>query len=293
MKRNGTLIIGLPGTSLSHQDKTWITHPDVAGIILFKHNIESKSQIQEYCDAIRQLRQDIFICVDQEGGRVQRFKDGFTLIPPMGTLGKLYHQDPSAAKDQSRIYGEIIAKELQEIGVDFSFAPVLDLDYGISSIIGDRAFNADPHVVSELASSFIDGFHVFGMTTCGKHFPGHGYVAPDSHIADPVDDRPLNIILKTDIVPYIKLNNKLDAIMTSHILFPQVDNEIVSYSSRWLKDILRNDLGYTGLIISDDLVMHAAAKLPPIERVHKALNAGCDMVLYCQDYEGIAQILAS
>jgi beta-N-acetylhexosaminidase len=291
MTRNGTLIIGIPGISLSHQDKSWIKHPDVAGIILFKHNVESKSQIAALCESIRHVRQDIFICVDQEGGRVQRFKDGFTLIPPMGTLGQLYSDDAQAAVNQARVYGEIIAKELQEVGVDFSFAPVLDLDYGVSSIIGDRAFAQDPLIVSELAGSFIDGFHVYDMTVCGKHFPGHGYVAPDSHIADPVDDRSLDDILNNDMIPNIQLNNKLDAIMTAHILFPQIDSEIVSYSSMWLKNILRDNLGYQGLIISDDLVMHAAAKLAPKERVRKALAAGCDMVLYCQDYEGIAEIL--
>lgn len=292
MKYNGLLIIGLPGTTLSHQDKSWIKNRDVAGIILFKHNFESKQQIHLLCQDIKNVRQDIFICVDQEGGRVQRFKEGFSIIPPMGELGELYSQDPATAIGQARVYAELIAKDLKEIGVDFSFAPVLDLNYGKSQIIGDRAFDSDPLIVSELAGSFIDGFHDYDMIACGKHFPGHGYVTPDSHVADPVDDRPLSEIYENDLIPYIKLCDKLDAIMTAHILFPQVDSEIVSYSSVWNRDILRGQLGYQGIIISDDLVMHAAAKMSPKERVQKALDAGCDMVLYCQDYEGIEELLS-
>lgn len=292
MKNSGTLIIGLPGTSLSHQDKSWLKHSDIAGVILFKHNIESKKQIEQYCHDIKKYRNDIFICVDQEGGRVQRFKDDFTVIPPMGNLGALYEEEQDAALSLARQYGEIIAIELQEVGVDFSFAPVLDLDYGNSKIIGDRAFHADPLIVTKLANNFIDGLHAHDMRACGKHFPGHGYVAPDSHLEDPVDNRELGEVMSSDILPYVKLSNKLDALMTAHIAFPKIDSEIVSYSSRWLKEILRHQLGYTGLVISDDLVMHAAAKVTPKERVKKALNAGCDMVLYCQDYAGIESILS-
>ena len=287
----GTLIIGLPGTSLSQQDKSWIANPAVAGIILFKHNFESKSQIASYCDAIREVREELFICVDHEGGRVQRFKEGFTEIPPMGSLGKLYASDPEGACEQAREFGETIADELLDVGIDFTFAPVLDLDYGKSQIIGDRSFHQDPQVVSELASSFVEGLHVHDMIACGKHFPGHGFVTPDSHVADPIDERTLDEIMNSDMLPFQTLVNQLDAIMTAHILFPKVDNEIVSYSSIWLNDILRNQLGYEGLIISDDLVMHAAAKLSPGDRVHKALDAGCDLILYCQDYEGINQLL--
>lgn len=292
MNMNGTLIIGLPGTELTHQTKKWLKNPKIAGVIIFKHNIESKYQIASFCDSIREIRDDIFICVDQEGGRVQRLREGFTEIPPMGTLGQLYRIDPLSAISEAKSYGEIIATELKHIGIDFSFAPVLDIDYGVSAIIGDRAFSNDPTIVVKLAGSFIDGFHEHGMTACGKHFPGHGFVAPDSHIADPVDPRPLSEIMDNDIIPYLDLNQKLDAIMTAHILFPAVDSEIVSYSSVWLKDILRGDLNYQGLIISDDLVMHAAAKMSPIDRVTKALDAGCDMVLYCQDFEGIHEILS-
>jgi beta-N-acetylhexosaminidase len=209
----------------------------------------------------------------------------------MGTLGKIYLNDPEVALEQARGYGEIIAKELLEVGVDFTFAPVLDLDYGKSKIIGDRAFSDDPHIVAALAGSFIDGLHAQDMAACGKHFPGHGFVAPDSHIADPIDPRTLEELMESDLLPYKMLVNELDAIMTAHILFPEVDSEIVSYSPFWLKTILRQELGYEGLIISDDLVMHAAAKQAPIERVNKALNAGCDYVLYCQDYAGIQEIL--
>jgi beta-N-acetylhexosaminidase len=291
MTETGTLIIGLPGTTLSPQDKQWISHPAVAGIILFTHNFESKSQIQSYNDAIREVREDVFICVDHEGGRVQRFRPGFTEIPPMGTLGIRYKTHPDEALKTAKEYGEIIANELLEVGVDFTFAPVLDLDYGKSSVIGNRAFDADPEVVSALAGSFIAGLHAHDMAVCGKHFPGHGFVTPDSHVADPVDPRSLEDIMNSDIIPYKRLVNELDSLMTAHILFPEVDSEIVSYSSFWLKTILRQELGYEGLIISDDLVMHAAAKQAPIDRVHKALNAGCDYVLYCQDYQGIQSIL--
>jgi beta-N-acetylhexosaminidase len=291
MTQTGTLIIGLPGTSLNAKTKNWVSHSDVAGIILFKHNFESKQQLRLLVQSIRDLRDDIFICVDHEGGRVQRFREGFTEIPPMGTFGQLYKHDKLSALQQARDCGETIAKELREVGLDFSFAPVLDLDYGKSEIIGDRAFHADAEIVSELAGSFIDGLHVHGMIACGKHFPGHGFVVPDSHVEDPVDTRPLKDLLNADMVPYEKLASKLDAVMTAHILFPDVDTEIVSYSPFWLKNILREKLGYQGMIISDDLVMHAAAKLPPQERVRKALDAGCDYILYCQDYDGIEVIL--
>jgi beta-N-acetylhexosaminidase len=293
MNYSGHLIIGLPGTELSHQDKSWIKHPAVAGIILFKHNFESKKQIKTLCESIRKVRSSIFICVDHEGGRVQRFKEEFTEIPPMGTLGQLYSVDQGAALAQAKAYGDIIASELRDVGVDFSFAPVLDLDYRKSAIIGDRAFDSDPEIVAALAGSFIEGLHAQGSIACGKHFPGHGYVTPDSHVADPVDDRPLEALLSNDMLPYILLSDNLDALMTAHILFPEIDNEIVSYSSHWLKTILRDQLGYKGLIISDDLVMHAAAKDAPMDRVQRALHAGCDLVLYCQDYEGIQLILDS
>lgn len=291
MIKAGTLIIGLPGTILSAQDKSWLSHAAVGGIILFKHNFENKSQIRHYIQSIRDERDDIFICVDHEGGRVQRFHEGFTLIPPMGSLGVLYQHDRLSALKQARECGELIARELREVGIDFSFAPVLDLDYGKSTIIGDRAFHADPEIVTALAKNFIEGLHAHDMIACGKHFPGHGFVVPDSHVADPIDNRSLDELLQADLIPYQELTSGLDAIMTAHILFPQIDSEIVSYSSLWLKTILREKLGYQGMIISDDLVMHAAAKLPPVERVSKALDAGCDYVLYCQDYPGIESLL--
>lgn len=291
MIETGPLIIGLPGITLSNQDKKWVSHPAVGGIILFKHNFESTKQIAEFTASIRAVRDNVFICVDHEGGRVQRFHEGFTKIPPMGSLGLTYAHDKPQALENAYGLGQIIANELLSVGIDFTFAPVLDLDYGNSTIIGDRAFHADPRVVADLADSFIDGLHEQGMPVCGKHFPGHGYVAPDSHVADPVDNRTLEQLMNADILPYSLLNNKLDAIMTAHILFPEIDPEIVTYSSYWLKTILREELGYEGMIISDDLVMHAAAKIPPSQRVHNAIDAGCDYVLYCQDYEGIDQIL--
>lgn len=291
MTQPGSLIIGLPGTELSKQDKAWINHPAVAGIILFSHNIQNKAQITAFNDSIRETRDEIFICVDQEGGRVQRFREGFSEIPPMGTLGKTFEKDPELAIKTAFEYGETIAKELLEVGVDFTFAPVLDLDFGHSSVIGNRAFHSDPEIVAKLAASFIEGLHEHDMAVCGKHFPGHGFVTPDSHVADPVDTRTLEELMEQDLLPYKILVDELDCLMTAHILFPEVDNEIVSYSPFWLKTILRQELGYEGLIISDDLVMHAAAKMAPIERVSKALAAGCDMVLYCQDYAGISEIL--
>lgn len=291
MKHEKSLIIGLPGKTLTNHEKQWLLHPAVAGVILFSHNYESKDQLKTLTEAIHHQRHDLFICVDHEGGRVQRFKEGFTAIPPMGTLGELYQEDRELALNQAEVYGEIIATELHSVGVDFSFAPVLDLDYHKSDIIGNRAFSSDPLVVSKLARCFIQGLHNHGSTSCGKHFPGHGFVVPDSHIADPIDTRSLSEIWDKDLVPYRELIHDLDAIMTAHICFPEVDQEIVSYSSVWIKEILRGRLGYQGLIISDDLVMHAAGKQPPLERVYKALDAGCDMVLYCQDYDGIEAIL--
>lgn len=284
MKQTGPLIIDLPGTVLSKREKAWVSHPVVAGIILFKHNFESKSQLHELIAEIRKLRNDLFICVDHEGGRVQRFKSGFTEIPPMASLGVAYNKDPNGALEQAREYGGVIAKELSEVGIDFSFAPVLDIDYGRSNVIGHRAFHPEPEVVARLAGALVDGLHQHGMIACGKHFPGHGYVEHDSHVADPVDTRNLNEIMDTDILPYTKLSHHLDAVMTAHIKFPDIDDEIVSYSKIWLKDILREKMGYEGIIISDDLAMHAAGSANPIQKIKRALDAGCDLVPYCQNY---------
>ena len=295
MPQHAPLIIDVAGTSLSDVDRERLAHPLVGGIVLFARNWQDRAQLTRLCRAIKKLRGDLLICVDHEGGRVQRFKtDGFTHLPPMRALGDMWMNDRGSGEGRGAMQatnaatacGYVLGAELRSCGVDLSFTPVLDLDFGESSVIGDRAFARDPRVVSLLAKSLLHGLLQSGMANCGKHFPGHGFVRADSHTAIPVDRRSLKAILAEDGAPYGWLGASLTSVMPAHVIYPRVDARAAGFSSKWLNDILRGELGFTGAIFSDDLSM-AGARLIDGHSVSytdaalAALNAGCDMVLLC------------
>ncbi|AKJ31151.1 beta-N-acetylhexosaminidase [Caldimonas brevitalea] len=280
---HAAVVLDIAGTRLDDDDRRRLQHPLTGGLILFARNWESRQQLTELCAEIKSIRPDVLICVDHEGGRVQRFKtDGFTHLPPMRALGELWMQDALLATDAATACGYILAAELRACGVDFSFTPVLDLDHGPSGVIGDRAFHRDARVVTMLAKSVMQGLLLAGMQACGKHFPGHGYVAADSHVDVPVDKRSLKDILADDAKPYEWLSTSLAAVMPAHVIYPKVDAQPAGFSDRWLQDILRTRLGFTGVIFSDDLSMQGATVAgTPVEGAIAALNAGCDLVLLC------------
>jgi beta-N-acetylhexosaminidase len=287
MTQHAPLIIDVAGLTLSNADKRRLKHPLVGGIILFARNWQNREQLGALCREIKQIRQDLLICVDHEGGRVQRFKtDGFTHLPTMRTLGELWMKDAMKATNAATACGYVLASELRSCGVDFSFAPVLDLDFGESSVIGDRSFHRDPRVAALLAKSLMHGLLQSGMANCGKHFPGHGFVKADSHTDIPFDKRSLKAILSDDAAPYNWLSSSLTSVMPAHVIYPKVDNRPAGFSSKWLGDILRGQCGFTGAIFSDDLSMEAARlidnkKVSYTQAAVTALNAGCDMVLLC------------
>ena len=287
MTQHAPLIIDVAGLTLTKQDRQRLKHPLVGGIILFARNWQDRAQLSSLCADIKQVRKDLLICVDHEGGRVQRFKtDGFTHLPTMRTLGDLWMKDAMKATNAATACGYILASELRACGVDFSFTPVLDLDFGESSVIGDRSFHRDPRVAALLAKSLMHGLLQSGMANCGKHFPGHGFVKADSHTDIPLDKRSLKALLADDAAPYNWLSSSLTSVMPAHVIYPKVDSRPAGFSSKWLGDILRGQCGFTGAIFSDDLSMEAA-RLIDGQRVSytqaavTALNAGCDMVLLC------------
>lgn len=281
------VVLDIEGLSLNAADRERLQHPLTGGLILFARNWANRLQLTELCSEIKSIRPDVLICVDHEGGRVQRFRsDGFTHLPTMRSLGELWMRDPLTATDAATATGYVLAAELRACGVDLSFTPVLDLDFGSSSVIGDRAFHRDARVVTLLAKSLMHGLLLAGMGNCGKHFPGHGYVAADSHVAVPVDKRGLQPILKDDAKPYEWLSTSLGGVMPAHVVYPKVDALPAGFSRRWLQDILRQQLGFQGAIFSDDLSMEGARRLAGSELTYSeaaatALNAGCDMVLLC------------
>ncbi|WP_213959534.1 beta-N-acetylhexosaminidase [Variovorax sp. dw_954] len=286
------LIIDVAGTELTAADRRRLADPLVGGIIHFARNWESRAQLTALNAEIRKIRPDMLICVDHEGGRVQRFRtDGFTRLPSMRTLGERWMQDPMDATRAATACGWVLASELRACGVDFSFTPVLDLDHGESSVIGDRSFHRDPRVASLLAKSLMQGLLQAGMANCGKHFPGHGFVKADSHVAMPVDRRSLKAILADDARPYDWLSNTLTAVMPAHVIYPKVDARPAGFSSKWLGDILRTRLGFGGAVFSDDLSMEAArwidgALLSYGDAALAALGAGCDLALLCNQSVG-------
>lgn len=285
----GPLMIDVVGTSLDDADRARLLHPLVGGVILFSRNYQSPEQLGALCDEIHALRSPALpIAVDHEGGRVQRFRSGFTHLPAMRMLGELFERDPARARQAARGVGYVLAAELRARGVDFSFTPVLDLDWGRSGVIGDRAFHADPAVVRELAGALIEGLRAAGMGACGKHFPGHGWVEADSHVAIPVDERGLEEIVR-DMQPY---DLSLDAVMPAHVIYPQVDNRPAGFSPVWIGK-LRDQFGFDGVIFSDDLSMEGAAVAGDIvQRADAAWAAGCDMLLVCNAPESVDELLA-
>ena len=295
--QHAPLIIDIAGTALTDDDRRRLAHPLVGGLILFARNWQSRAQLSQLSADIKRLRPDLLICVDHEGGRVQRFRaDGFTHLPPMRALGELWMQDAMRVQDAASACGYVLAAELRACGVDFSFTPVLDLDWGPSGVIGDRAFHADARVVTMLAKSLTHGLLRAGMAHCGKHFPGHGFTAADSHTDAPRDTRSLKAILQDDAAPYGWLGSTLTAVMPAHVIYPKVDSRPAGFSARWLQAILRGRLGFGGAIVSDDLSMEGARRidgrtLTPTEAVLAALDAGCDLALLCNQSLGNGSVI--
>jgi beta-N-acetylhexosaminidase len=292
----GPFIVGLSGLTLSAEDVARIRSPHVGGLILFSRNFESKAQLVDLVKAIRQsggLNKPIF--VDHEGGRVQRFKAGFTRIPAMRVIGELAQKDLDDGLALARAAGFVMAAELRACGIDMSFAPVLDLDWGNSEIIGDRAFGVSPRLVSQLGGALMNGMILAGMQSCGKHFPGHGFVTADSHLDLPVDTRSLQEILKNDALPY-QLNGTLNmaSVMPAHVVYEKVDLKPACFSRFWIEDVLRVQLGFDGAIISDDLEMVGAhGEGDILNRASAALRAGCDAVLCCNDFDAIDRLISN
>ena len=290
----GPLMLDIAGTALEAEEREMLRHPMVGGIILFTRNFESPAQLHALTSELRNLRTPpLLVAVDHEGGRVQRFKQGFSPLPPMRELGALFDNNPSDGEAAAYSAGLILATELRAHGVDLSFAPVLDIDFGSSSVIGDRAFHHSPEVVARLAVALIRGMRRSGMGAVGKHFPGHGYVQADSHHEVPIDHRTLADIEATDFMPYrATIAAGLAGIMPAHVIYPAVDPNPAGFSAFWLKHVLRRQLGFEGLVFSDDLSMEGASVVGDIvQRARAALSAGCDMVLVCNAPSAAADLL--
>ncbi|MEZ5540588.1 MAG: beta-N-acetylhexosaminidase [Pseudomonadota bacterium] len=289
----GPLMLDVAGLELDAEDRELLRQPAVGGVILFARNYADPDQLEALVGAIHALREPhLLVAVDQEGGRVQRFRDGFTRLPPLSCLGRIYDSDRARAKQLARVTGWLMAVELRAAGVDLSFAPVLDLDYGVSTVIGNRALHRRPEAVAELAVAYQRGMHEAGMAATGKHFPGHGAVAADSHVDLPVDPRRFADIEQWDLVPFGRLIDAgLAAVMMAHVVYPEIDRLPAGYSPVWIGEILRRRLGFRGLVFSDDLSMAGACLAGDFAaRAHAALEAGCDMVLVCNDRPGAVQV---
>ena len=287
-----SLTIDIEGPFLNQEDIELIGSPHVGGLILFERNFLDRNQITDLCFEIKSKKPEIIIAVDQEGGRVQRFKKGFSQIPPMQRLGDLVSYDKHAGLDLCKNAGWLIASELIASGIDLSFSPVLDLDQDLSSIIGDRAFSDQIDIVIECARAFIFGMNEAGMACVGKHFPGHGSISEDSHLEKPIDRRALNEIENKDLIPFKELINNLDGIMTAHILFPDVDERITTFSKIWIKQILREQMKFEGMIFSDDLSMEGTNEFKSFyDKTKNAIISGCEMVLICNNREGAKDAL--
>ncbi|TRO43812.1 beta-N-acetylhexosaminidase [Pseudomonas sp. ALS1279] len=275
----GSLMMDIAGTWLTAEDRQMLRQPEVGGLIIFARNIESPRQVRELCQSIRALRPDLLLAVDQEGGRVQRLRQGFLRLPAMRAIA-----DNDNAEELAEHCGWLMATEVLAVGLDLSFAPVLDLDHQRSAVVGSRAFEGDPQRATTLAAAFIRGMHQAGMAATGKHFPGHGWAEADSHVAIPLDERSLDDIRACDMQPFKRLVHELDAVMPAHVIYSQVDEHPAGFSRRWLQDILRGELGFEGVIFSDDLSMAGAHVVGDAgKRIEAALAAGCDMGLVCND----------
>ena len=291
----GPVMLDVAGLELSGEERERIAHPLVGGVILFTRNYTEPAQLDALTAAIRRLRDPApLVAVDHEGGRVQRFRDGFSAIPPMRTLGELWDRDVAAAASEARGIGATIAGELGAHGVDFSFTPVVDIDQGRSTVIGNRAFHRNPNAVAHLASALCAGLRSRGMAAVAKHFPGHGFVAADSHTELPVDARPLGALESEDLVPFRSLIRLgVEGVMPAHVAYPDVDDRPAGFSRVWLQEILRQRLGFHGLVFSDDLSMAGARGAGDIvARAEAAHDGGCDMVLVCNDAVAAAQLLS-
>lgn len=295
----GPLMVDLATDCMSAKEKELLQSPQVGGVILFSRNFTSVERLISLIEEVHQIRTPrLLIAIDQEGGRVQRLREGFTQLPAINLLGKVYDEDPKRAGELATLSGWLMASELRSIGIDFSFAPILDLNYGVSQVIGDRAFHKDPEIVSLLATRYIQGMRNAGMQAVGKHFPGHGAVTADSHIELPTDTREFQDIASQDLVPFKRLiDNGLSALMSAHVVYEKVDADIATFSKLWLEDVLRKQLEFKGVIFSDDLSMKAAlcgdndtANEEYIIRTRKALDAGCDMALICNDSERACEV---
>jgi beta-N-acetylhexosaminidase len=289
----GPLMVDVAGTELTAADREILSHPLVGSVILFTRNYLAPPQLRALVEQIHAVRNPtLLIAVDHEGGRVQRFRPGFSALPPLRRIGHAYEADPQAGLAMARAMGWLMAAELLACGLDFSFAPCVDLDYGLSEIIGDRAFHARARVVSPLAVAYMHGMRDAGMAATAKHYPGHGAVVADSHLALPVDRREL-VDMEEDIQPYRRLiANGLPAVMAAHVLFPAVDRLPASFSHRWITRELRQGLGFGGLVFADDLTMAGAASVGDLsERAGRALAAGCDVLPVCNDRAGVETLL--
>jgi beta-N-acetylhexosaminidase len=289
----GPLMVDIPGLELTPEDREVLSHPLVGSVLLFSRNYRDRQQVAALTAQIRALRSpSLLIAVDHEGGRVQRFREGFTRLPPARLLGRRFEEDRRDALGIARTLGWLLARELRDVGVDFSFTPCIDLDYGVSEVIGDRAFHRDPDVVGALAVATMSGLRDAGFAAVAKHFPGHGAVVADSHTALPVDRREF-VDLEQDLRPYrIMIDNQLPAVMAAHVVFPAVDELPASLSRRWLSDLLRRSLGFHGCIFADDLSMAGAAVGGDVlERAHLSLAAGCDVLPLCNDRGAVERLL--
>nr|WP_298249007.1 beta-N-acetylhexosaminidase [uncultured Halomonas sp.] len=287
----GPVMLDLEGMRLSAEEPDLLRRPEVGGVILFGRNVESAGQVRELCDAIRRVRPDLLIGIDQEGGRVQRIREGVTRLPSMRRLGRDAAHQPEATRRLCQDTGWLLGMEMAACGLDLTFAPVLDVDGGTSTVIADRSFSSSPETVTALAGAFINGLHEAGMVAVGKHFPGHGGVTADSHLELPVDDRALETLRHHDLVPFTHLASRLDAVMPAHVVYSAFDTRPAGFSPAWL-GMLRESLGFKGVIFSDDLSMAGAASAgSPGERARAALSAGCDMLLVCNDRQAALEVL--
>lgn len=292
----GPVMIDVEGTELNADDVRRLQHPLVGGVILFARNFQTPAQLKALTASIHAVRQPpLLIAVDHEGGRVQRFREGFTRIPPMRELGKVWDHSPKRARQLAEETGWVLASELRAHGVDFSFTPVLDMDYGHSGVIGDRAFHKNTQAIAELAQSLMHGLKRGGMATVGKHFPGHGFVAADSHVAIPIDERSFADIEQADIEPFRRMIDAgMQAVMPAHVIYPKVDERPAGFSRIWLQQVLRRHLGFNGVIFSDDLSMEGAVVAGNVtQRATAAFDAGCDMVLVCNRPDLVDELLAN